>query len=45
MIPMKWRADSEHSENSVDTIKIVSHKIDEKKLFFRRIHQSNNLLV
>jgi hypothetical protein len=36
MIPMKWRADSEHSENSaLDTI-IVSHKIYGKKLFFHR---------
>ena len=31
MIPMKWREDSENSENSaLDTI-IVSHKIYEKK--------------
>ena len=36
---MKWRADSKNSENfAVDTIKIVSHKIDEKKLFFHRFH-------
>ena len=36
MIQMKWRADSENSENSaLDTI-IVSHKIYEKKLFFHR---------
>ena len=36
MIQMKWRADSENSENSaLDTI-IVSHKIYEKKLFFTR---------
>jgi hypothetical protein len=33
---MKWRADSENSENSaLDTI-IVSHKIYEKKIFFHR---------
>ena len=33
---MKWRADSENSENSaLDTI-IVSHKIYGKKLFFHR---------
>ena len=33
MIPMKWREDSENSENSaLDTI-IVSHKIYEKKYF------------
>ena len=36
MISMKWRADSENSENSaLDTI-IVSHKIYGKKLFFHR---------
>ena len=36
MIQMKWRADSENSENSaLDTI-IVSHKIYGKKLFFHR---------
>ena len=35
---MKWRADSENSENSaLDTI-IVSHKIYEKKLFLHRFH-------
>ena len=51
MIPMKWRADSENSENSaLDTI-IVSHKIYEKKYFLigltllLRIEQLNNLLV
>jgi hypothetical protein len=38
MIQMKWRADSENSENSaLDTI-IVSHKIYEKKLFLHRFH-------
>ena len=48
---MKWRADSENSENSaLDTI-IVSHKIYEKKYFLigltllRRIEQLNTLLV
>ena len=48
---MKWRADSENSENSaLDTI-IVSHKIYEKKYFLigltllLRIEQLNNLLV
>ena len=51
MIQMKWRADSENSENSaLDTI-IVSHKIYEKKYFLigltllRRIEQLNTLLV
>jgi hypothetical protein len=51
MIPMKWKEDSENSENSaLDTI-IVSHKIYEKKIFFigftllRRIHQLNNILI
>ena len=51
MIQMKWRADSENSENSaLDTI-IVSHKIYEKKYFLigltllLRIEQLNNLLV
>ena len=51
MISMKWRADSENSENSaLDTI-IVSHKIYEKKYFLigltllRRIEQLNTLLV
>ena len=50
MIQMKWRADSENSENSaLDTIKIVSHKIYEKKYFLigltllLRIDQLNNL--
>jgi hypothetical protein len=33
MIQMKWRADSENSENSDEMI-IVSHKIYEKKIFF-----------
>jgi hypothetical protein len=48
---MKWRADSENSENSaLDTI-IVTHKIYEKKYFLigltllLRIEQLNNLLV
>ena len=48
---MKWRADSENSENSaLDTI-IVTHKIYEKKYFLigltllRRIEQLNTLLV
>ena len=51
MISMKWRADSENSENSaLDTI-IVTHKIYEKKYFLigltllRRIEQLNTLLV
>ena len=51
MIQMKWRADSENSENSaLDTI-IVTHKIYEKKYFLigltllRRIEQLNTLLV
>ena len=51
MIQMKWRADSENSENSaLDTI-IVTHKIYEKKYFLigltllLRIEQLNNLLV
>ena len=51
MISMKWRADSENSENSaLDTI-IVTHKIYEKKYFLigltllLRIEQLNNLLV
>ena len=51
MISMKWRADSENSENyALDTI-IVTHKIYEKKYFFigltllRRIRLLNNLLV
>ena len=50
MIQMKWRADSENSENSaLDTI-IVTHKIYEKKYFLigltllLRIEQLNNLL-
>ena len=50
MISMKWRADSENSENSaLDTI-IVTHKIYEKKYFLigltllLRIEQLNNLL-
>ena len=49
MIQMKWRADSENSENSaLDTI-IVTHKIYEKKYFLigltllLRIEQLNNL--
>ena len=49
MIQMKWRADSENSENSaLDTI-IVTHKISEKKYFLigltllRRIEQLNTL--
>ena len=33
---MKWRADSENSENSALDTFIVSHKIYEKKLFFHR---------
>ena len=36
MISMKWRADSENSENSALDTFIVSHKIYEKKLFFHR---------
>ena len=51
MISMKWRADSENSENSaLDTI-IVTNKIYEKKYFLigltllLRIEQLNNLLV
>jgi hypothetical protein len=51
MIQMKWRADSENSENSALGTIIVSHKIYEKKYFFigltllLRIDQLNNLLV
>ena len=51
MIQMKWRADSENSENSaLDTI-IVTHKIYEKKYFLigltllLRIEQLNTLLL
>jgi hypothetical protein len=54
MIQMKWRADSENSENSalpgLDTI-IVSHKIYEKKIILIRfalpglLRRLNNLLV
>ena len=36
MISMKWREDSENSENSALDTFIVSHKIYEKKLFFHR---------
>ena len=51
MIQMKWRADSENSENSALDTTIVTHKIYEKKYFLigltllRRIEQLNTLLV
>ena len=51
MIQIKWRANSENSENSALHTIIVSHKIYEKKYFFigltllLRIDQLNNLLV
>ena len=51
MISMKWREDSENSENSALDTFIVSHKIYEKNYFFigltllRRIRHLNNLPV